>query len=73
MTSDEAIAQARAVADANHWPWLEPLTVRRRREYWIFGHAQWLIVTHANARGGNVRVLIEDRSGKIKYAGLAPM
>ncbi len=72
MNCDEALAAAKAVAEANQWPWLEPVTISKRRRYLLAGPVEWNITTNAAARGGNVRIGIDDGSGALLYAGLAP-
>jgi hypothetical protein len=72
MTQEEAIATAMAVAGENQWRWLEPVIVSRRRRYFLVGDIEWRVVTHSNARGGNVRITIDDRTRRVTYAGLSP-
>jgi hypothetical protein len=58
MNSDQAIAIAKAAAEAKGWPWQAPLHVTRRRRFFLFGPASWHISTNAASRGGDVRVSV---------------
>lgn len=70
VTSKDAIAIARAAAEAEGWPWQAPLHVRRQRKFMFFGPALWHITTNAMARGGSVRVTVDEISGQVRSKGL---
>ena len=63
MTEEKALEVAREVASAEGWTWLEPVRVRRRRRW--FGSPFWEIVSNSNARGMNVRVVVDDATGRV--------
>ena len=66
MNSDRAVAIAKAAAEAHGWVWQEPLHVTRRRQFFLFGPISWHITTNAMSRGDNVRVFVDERSGRVK-------
>jgi len=71
MTEQEAIGIARAVAQRNEWPWLAPEQARRFRP-WLFGAPCWEIRTNAQKMGMNVRVVLDERSGRVLEKGFIP-
>lgn len=71
MTSDEALALARSIAHEQGWTWKEPIRVTKRRP-WLIGNTYWEVVSNANSRGMNVRVSIEDRTGKVRRKVFLP-
>jgi hypothetical protein len=66
MTKDEAIAIAARVAAENGWPWDAPVTAIPPG--WLFRRGKWEVVSNADCRGRNVRVLISDRGASILRA-----
>jgi hypothetical protein len=71
MTKNEALDLAQDVARNEGWPWLEPVSVVRRRR-WIFGPYVWHIVTNGSTRGRNIRMTITDNSGEVRQKGYLP-
>lgn len=72
MTEAEAIALARRVAEAEGWPWQEPVVARRYRTLLLVGKRCWHVSSNADVRGCNVNVHIEDSSGLVVAKGFAP-
>lgn len=64
MTSEDAIEIARRVAVAEGWPWFEPVSVRRKRRL-LTRRPFWRVLSHADSRGMNVLVTIDDETGKV--------
>jgi hypothetical protein len=71
MTREQAIGVARREAERQGWPWLEPVEARLSRR-WLIGPAEWEVASNAHSRGMNVRVRIEDGTGRIRRAGFTP-
>jgi hypothetical protein len=71
MTSEQALAQAQALAATQHWTWLEPVKVRAYRSWWV-GPLRWRVVSNAQSRGCNVVVEIDDRSEQVQAAHFLP-
>jgi hypothetical protein len=71
MKKEEALAIAKAAAEAKGWPWQEPLHVQRRRKFVLFGSVAWHITTNAMSRGGNVRIAVDDESRAVVEQGFA--
>jgi len=72
MTRDEIILLARAVAEKEGWPWLEPVDARPVRRYGFFGRRSWHVTTNYHAIGCNARIQIDDETGSIMSRGFAP-
>jgi len=64
MTREEAVQLAQEVARAEGWPWHDPIDVAYFRR-WLIGPKCWRLTTNFGSRGGNVRVLLEDRTGNV--------
>ncbi len=71
MTREEAIWAAQREAEKHGWPWLEPVDARRSRR-WLIGPAVWEVASNAQSKGMNVRIHIEDETGRICRAGYTP-
>lgn len=71
MKREHAIELAREVARAEGWMWLEPVQVIRFRR-WLIGSVTWKVVSNADKRGTNVRILIDDSTGRIIKKGFLP-
>lgn len=71
MKSEQAIRLAREVAKAEGWLWLEPVRVIRFRRRWI-GPVAWKVVSNADKCGTNVRIVIDDSTGRIIKKGFLP-
>jgi hypothetical protein len=70
MTEDRVIEVARDVASAQGWPWLEPVRVRRRRRW--FRSPLWEVVSNSDALGMNVRIVVDDTTGRVLEKGFLP-
>lgn len=64
-TRSELIEIARAAAEGEGWPWVEPVEVIKKRRWFLFGAIEWEVITNASNRGGNIFVLIGDETGKV--------
>ena len=71
-TRNEIIEIAKRVVQQEGWPWEEPIEVLRRRRWVLFGAVQWEIMTYADHRGGNVFIMIDDRTGSVFRKSLRP-
>ena len=71
MTGEEALERARAIAAEKGWPWLDPVSVRKVRPF-LLGSVRWVVMTNAERRGMNVRIVLDDASGRILAEGYLP-
>jgi len=71
MTSDEAIAKARALAAERGWPVLEPVHAELRRPWRVMA-PRWIVISNWGSLGSSVRVEFDDRTGKILLQGYMP-
>jgi hypothetical protein len=69
MTEQEAIAVARRAAEAKGWPFVEPLLVMRKKPWFRSEGGSWEIFTNRFAIGGNVRIVLDDRTGAVLAEG----
>ena len=65
MTEAEAILAARAEADRLGWRWLEPAAADREGSAWV-------VRSNVHARGMNIRIRLDDRTGGILERVLNP-
>lgn len=65
VSRDEPKQIAREHAEAQGWPWTDPVVVSRE-------FRAWRVVTNAAMRGGNVSVWIDASSGDVRRGGFAP-
>lgn len=73
MNTDEAIGAARVIAADRRWPWREPIyAVQRRRGLLGLGVTYWQVTSNAYHNGDNVRVDIDNRTGKLLRATFIP-
>ena len=70
MTADQALDLARALAARNAWPFHERVEVRLAWRW--FPWRYWVVRSNADVLGMNVRVEVEDRSGRVRHAGYLP-
>lgn len=56
---------AQAEVESRGWPWVEPVKVIKSRKWFLVGPVQWEVVTNTEYRGGNVFVMIDDKTGKV--------
>jgi hypothetical protein len=71
LTSVEAIAQARAFAARRGWPFRDDVHAESFHSWWV-GPRRWRVVSHWGHRGGNVWIVIDDRSGEVLKANYIP-
>jgi hypothetical protein len=71
MRRDIAVKLAQELASREGWPWVEPIRATRRRRWWI-GPVAWEVVSNADKRGMNVRIVIDGSSGRILEKGFLP-
>jgi hypothetical protein len=64
MTQMRAIDLAREIARTEGWSWREPVKATYIRR-WLLGSAAWEIISNCDSRGMNVKILIEDATGRI--------
>lgn len=64
MTEPEAVALARAVAERQGWPFLEPISIVYRRR-WFRRGGVWTIHTHTSGMTAQVGMRIDDRTGEV--------
>jgi hypothetical protein len=64
MTEAEALALARSVAEAQGWPFLEPISIVHRKR-WFRRGGTWTIHTHVNAMSARVGIVIDDLTREI--------
>lgn len=69
--SDEAVAVARARADANRWFFSEPVRCELRRG-WFGGESRYEIETNAGRRGTKARFVINAATGVVIEEGYIP-
>jgi len=70
MTREEAIEIAKKTAEANGWPWSEPVQAIKRG-FFPFKQS-WEVLSNADRRGANVLVEIDERSGSIRRSAFLP-
>jgi len=71
MTREQAILQTQQIARENNWPCREPLHARRRRGFlWI--RTRWVVVSNAEMRGCNVRIVFDDATGTVLEKAFLP-
>jgi len=66
---EDAVAIARAEAEARGWPWQGRVSVNRRRTWIFFGRLSFEVFTNADYRGGNVIVDVDAQTGEVLRAG----
>jgi hypothetical protein len=71
MTRSEALDHARELAATRGWTWREPVVARWGRR-WLLGRGCWTVLSNAESRGCNVRVVIDDATGDLIEAGFNP-
>ena len=71
-TRVEIIEIAKTAVKQEGWPWEEPIEVLRRRRWVLFGPVHWEIVTFADHRGGNVFLMIDQKTGKVFRKSFRP-
>lgn len=72
MTRDEVIKITRSVVEQEGWPWQEPITATRERQFILFGKVSWYVRTSADHRGCNVNIRIDDKTGEVLNKTFAP-
>lgn len=69
MTQDEAVGIARSLAQEKGWEWREPVYAARCRSGFAWGPWVWEVYSNRRHRGRNVRVIIDEQSGKVLRSG----
>ena len=64
LRDEDLLAIAKQHCQEAGWSWTEPIFLQHR----LF---RTLVTTNSDMRGGNVRILIDARSGKIVTSGFA--
>jgi hypothetical protein len=72
MTSEEAMEAARRLAAERGWTWKQPVAVQRERRWILFGRTTWFVRSNAHAKGQNVNVRLDARTGSVVQAAFAP-
>jgi hypothetical protein len=70
MTPNDALELARKVATEKGWAWLEPVRVTKKRRWFRF--VGWIVISNADGLGCNVRVEIDDATGRTTTAAFLP-
>jgi hypothetical protein len=71
LSREQAIDIARAAAAERGWPWLGRVIAHRSRRWLFFGAQRWEVLTNADGRGCNARILIDD-TGAVVAAAFMP-
>jgi hypothetical protein len=71
MTPERANSLAHRIAEAEGWPWGQPVEVTSHRR-WLVGARYWVVRTGAGTCGSNVRVEIDDETERILLKGFMP-
>lgn len=72
MTQAEVIERARRVAEAEGWPWEEPVSALARKKGLLSKSFYWDIMTNCNGLGRNVIIYIDDETGEVTGKGWQP-
>lgn len=72
MTRDAAIEAAGRIARAKAWPWDGPFVATKSRRWWLFGATRWQVRSHADQRGRNVTVVLDDATGEVVSSTFLP-
>jgi hypothetical protein len=72
ISEEEAIEIARRVAAEKGWRWKEPVKAHRTRAFIFIGRAEWEVLTNADMRGTNVRVVVDAQDGTVLRAAYLP-
>jgi len=68
----EIMEIAKSAVEGEGWPWEQPIMALRRRRWVFFGPVHWEIITFADHRGGNVFLMIDDKTGKVFRKSFRP-
>ena len=71
MSPERAISIANGVALEAKWPWIPPVRASVHRR-WFVGRRYWVVWTNDGMRGRNVRVEIDDDTGRVLLKGYLP-
>lgn len=69
LTKDEALSIARAEAEREGWPWIEPVLATPESHGFDSPRGCWRFMTNARVLGGNVNVLVDAETGDIIQKG----
>jgi hypothetical protein len=71
MSKSQAIEIARRHALSCGWHWIEPIYAKKRVAFLCFYPTwEWEVISNADRRGGNVRILIRDHDQTVVKAVL---
>lgn len=59
------------VALERNWTWIAPVSIRKKRR-WLVGRMLWIVLSNHQSRGCNVRVVVDDETGKVAEAAFWP-
>ena len=72
MTEGEVIERARRVAEAEGWPWEEPVSAKARKKGLFSKSYYWDIISNWSGLGRNVIIYIDDDTGEVTGKGYQP-
>jgi hypothetical protein len=72
MTEAEAIERARQVAEAEGWPWEEPISAITKKKGLFSKLVYWQMISNGRCRGRNAIICIDDESGEVLTKGWLP-
>jgi hypothetical protein len=72
MTDVEAIERARRVAQAEGWPWEEPISATTKKKGLFSKSLYWQIISNRRYRGMNAIICIDDDTGEVLTKGYQP-
>ena len=72
VDQNQAIEIAKTVASDENWSWHEPVSAVRKRQGLFSKDYCWEISTNVESRGCNIRVVLDDESGKVLSKHFAP-
>lgn len=71
MTTQEVLTIAKQVAISEGWSWKEPIKVTKSRGF-LFGATRWVVISNSDKIGSNVRIEIDEATGKILSKNYLP-
>lgn len=71
MTNEEVLTIAKQAAISEGWSWKEPIRITKSRRF-LFGTTRWIVISNSDKIGANVRVEIDEATGKILSKNYAP-
>jgi len=71
MTEKDAVERAKAIAESEGWPWIEPVRANGFRRLFS-GEKRWRVTSNCRNRGMNVRIVLRDVDGSVLEKGFLP-